>query len=254
MIIVDDRSTDNSLAIARAYEKKDKRIKVYVNKKNLGDYPNRNMAASYAKGKYIKYLDADDLIYPHGLEIFVKTMEQFPEAALGISQKVTEDNIPYPFIMEPHVSFERQFLGRGVLDVGPTGTIIRKDIFNQMGGFSGARHIGDNELWLKLSAVHPVVKIYPGLIFWRKHEGQEIVREYKNPEVLAIRFNHALDVINGEKCPLREDQKDKARLKQYKRHSKNILNLAFRKFKIKAAIEIYKNSNLSLLKLFYAFK
>ena len=53
--------------LPKRYEKKDARIKVYVNQTNLGDYPNRNKAASYAKGKYIKYLDADDLIYPHGL-------------------------------------------------------------------------------------------------------------------------------------------------------------------------------------------
>ena len=70
------------LAIAKSYEQKDARIKVYVNDKNLGDYPNRNKAASYAKGKYIKYLDADDLIYPHGLEVMVHTMEQFPRGRL----------------------------------------------------------------------------------------------------------------------------------------------------------------------------
>ena len=51
LIIVDDVSTDTSLAIAKSYEKKDARIKVYVNDKNLGDYPNRNKAASYAKGQ-----------------------------------------------------------------------------------------------------------------------------------------------------------------------------------------------------------
>ena len=67
LIIVDDVSSDASVAIAKSYEQKDARIKVYVNDKNLGDYPNRNKAASYAKGKYIKYLDADDIIYPHGL-------------------------------------------------------------------------------------------------------------------------------------------------------------------------------------------
>ena len=105
LIIVDDVSTDISVAIARAYEQKDVRIKVYVNDKNLGDYPNRNKAASYAKGKYLKYLDADDIIYPHGLEIMVHTMEQFPEAGLGISQKVAEDIKPYPFLMDPKETF-----------------------------------------------------------------------------------------------------------------------------------------------------
>ena len=113
LIIVDDVSTDTSLAIAKSYEQKDPRIKVYINQTNLGDYPNRNKAASYAKGTYIKYLDADDLIYPHGLEIMVHTMEQFPEAGLGISQKVAEDIKPYPFVMQPKETFKREFLMRG---------------------------------------------------------------------------------------------------------------------------------------------
>src|SRR5260370_37746092 len=61
LIIVDDRSTDYSVEIARGYERKDKRVRVHVNEKNLGDYPNRNKAASYAVGKYIRYLDSDDV-------------------------------------------------------------------------------------------------------------------------------------------------------------------------------------------------
>ncbi len=109
LIIVDDVSTDTSVAIAKSYEQKDARIKVYVNQTNLGDYPNRNKAASYAKGTYLKYLDADDLIYPHGLEIMVHTMEQFPEAALGISQKVVEDVKPYPFLCSPKKLLRESF-------------------------------------------------------------------------------------------------------------------------------------------------
>ena len=45
LIIVDDRSSDDTLSIARKYEQRDARIKVYLNEKNLGDYPNRNKAA-----------------------------------------------------------------------------------------------------------------------------------------------------------------------------------------------------------------
>src|SRR5690606_2521559 len=66
LIIVDDQSMDNSVAIAQSFAQKDPRIQVHVNKENLGDYPNRNRAASYAKGKYLKYVDSDDLIYPYG--------------------------------------------------------------------------------------------------------------------------------------------------------------------------------------------
>ena len=60
LIIVDDGSIDKTVEIAQQYEKKDGRIRFYRNEKNLGDYPNRNKAASYAGGKYIKYVDADD--------------------------------------------------------------------------------------------------------------------------------------------------------------------------------------------------
>ena len=48
LIIVDDRSTDDTLAIARRYERLDGRVRVFVNDRNLGDYPNRNRASTRA--------------------------------------------------------------------------------------------------------------------------------------------------------------------------------------------------------------
>ena len=84
LIIVDDQSRDNSVEIAQSYAENDSRIHLHVNPINLGDYPNRNYAASLAKGKYIKFLDADDLIYPNGLEVMVKTMEEYPNAKFHV--------------------------------------------------------------------------------------------------------------------------------------------------------------------------
>ena len=84
LIIVDDRSSDNTLEIAKQFGITDDRIKIYSNEINLGDYPNRNKAAGYASGKYLKYVDADDYIYPFGLEILVTSMENFPDAAWGL--------------------------------------------------------------------------------------------------------------------------------------------------------------------------
>ena len=55
LIIVDDGSKDKTVAIAKKYESKDSRVKVFVNEQNLGDYPNRNKAASFASGKDIKH-------------------------------------------------------------------------------------------------------------------------------------------------------------------------------------------------------
>ncbi len=44
LIIVDDGSKDDTVSIAKSYAAEDARIKVHVNEKNLGDYPNRNRA------------------------------------------------------------------------------------------------------------------------------------------------------------------------------------------------------------------
>ncbi|MBN8834489.1 MAG: glycosyltransferase family 2 protein [Sphingobacteriales bacterium] len=45
LIIVDDCSNDDTVSIAKSYLLKDNRIQVFENKKNLGDYPNRNLVA-----------------------------------------------------------------------------------------------------------------------------------------------------------------------------------------------------------------
>jgi glycosyltransferase involved in cell wall biosynthesis len=63
LILVDDCSKDNSIDIAIAAAKLDCRVRVFQNPSNLGDYGNRNAAASLATGKYLKFVDSDDLIY-----------------------------------------------------------------------------------------------------------------------------------------------------------------------------------------------
>ncbi len=52
------------MAIARAYERLDSRVRVVINERNLGDYPNRNRAAELARGSLFKYHDSDDLDVP----------------------------------------------------------------------------------------------------------------------------------------------------------------------------------------------
>jgi len=253
LIIVDDVSSDGSVYIARAYEQKDPRIKVYVNEKNLGDYPNRNKAASYAKGKFLKYLDADDLIHPHGLEIMVYTMEQFPEAALGISQKVVEDVKPYPFVMKPKETFTREFLKRGVLGLGPTGTIIRRDAFEKLGGFTGTRYIGDTEMWYKLALVYPVVKMEDNLIFWRQHDDQEITKGHDNYFYLEHNYNHVMQTLSNSLVPLSAKDLMRAKQKIKKRFSRAVLRLILIDRKFKIALRIMRSCRVTFLDILKAW-
>ena len=67
LILVDDGSTDGSLAIAQSLAKSDKRIKV-ISLKNSGAAIARNAGISLAKGNYICFIDSDDLWLPEKLE------------------------------------------------------------------------------------------------------------------------------------------------------------------------------------------
>ena len=67
LILVNDGSKDNSLAICQEYAKKDRRVTV-IDKKNEGACIARNTGIALAKGKYIQLVDADDYIENNMLE------------------------------------------------------------------------------------------------------------------------------------------------------------------------------------------
>jgi glycosyltransferase involved in cell wall biosynthesis len=68
MVIVDDVSPDNSNEVIKQYVKNDNRIKLIKLEKNSGPAVARNRAIEEAQGRYIAFLDADDLWKPNKLE------------------------------------------------------------------------------------------------------------------------------------------------------------------------------------------
>ncbi|MFD2942303.1 glycosyltransferase family 2 protein [Flavobacterium notoginsengisoli] len=68
MILADDASTDNTVSIIEEFAQKDNRIKLFKLPENRGNGFARNSALEKATGKYIAYLDADDLWFPEKLE------------------------------------------------------------------------------------------------------------------------------------------------------------------------------------------
>jgi glycosyltransferase involved in cell wall biosynthesis len=184
LIVVDDGSTDGTPGIARDYASKDARIRIYVNEKNLGQFQNRNKAAYYASGKYLKYVDSDDMILPETLALMAAGMEQYPEAGIGL---VYNDMEKIDLRVTPYKCFSSRdaylwhYSNGGMLFPGPTGCIFRKDYFFEQGGFPLNLGInGDIYLNLRIAAVSPVV-IFPGnIVFWRKHAEQvdELQQDY----------------------------------------------------------------------------
>lgn len=207
LIIVDDASQDDTVVIAESFANNDIRIKVYKNKKNLGDYHNRNKAAFYAKGRYLKYVDSDDLIMPWCLEVMVYGMELNCDAELGISSNQNENKI-YPYLLSSADAYRAYYYKNQLLSSGPTASIIRRDAFERIGGFSGENYIGDTELWFLLARSSPVVCFPPGLVYWREHEGQQIVEEKKNDLIELKRFELDRLILKHEETPLFENERN----------------------------------------------
>lgn len=203
LLICDDCSTDKTVSIAKKYAKTDDRIKVYINQKNLGDYPNRNKVASYAQGKYIKYLDHDDTINPLGLETMVCCMEKYPQTGFGLINifRIHEKS-KYPILISPVDAYLTHFFKCGIFGVGPTGAIIRRDAFESIGGFSGKPFVGDVEIWLKLSQKLNMVLMPSDLIWYRIHENQESKREHKDVDFEVRRLFVIVNALTDPMCPL----------------------------------------------------
>lgn len=68
VICVDDGSSDNSVAILKEYAKKDHRILVFQHESNKGTLQARKTAFEKAEGKYMVFVDADDIAKPNMLE------------------------------------------------------------------------------------------------------------------------------------------------------------------------------------------
>lgn len=76
LIIVDDCSEDGTIGIAQKFMENDKRISLFQNAVNSGASVSRNVALKNAKGRWIAFLDSDDLWEPTKLEKQIKYMEE----------------------------------------------------------------------------------------------------------------------------------------------------------------------------------
>ncbi len=249
LIIVDDGSKDKTVEISKSFEAKDERIKVYINEKNLGDYPNRNKAASYAKGKYIKYIDADDMIYPYGLEQLVFYMEQFPEAGYGLCSLSQDEAKIYPFLLSSKEAYKRHYISnKWTFHKAPLSSIINKEVFDKVGGFSGKRMVGDFEMWQILSQKQNVVLMPHGIVWYRVHNEQEVQYAKDNPIQMFEYQIIEKEMLNSPDCPLSEKDKQTAIKKTERKQARYILR-HLKSHGIKMALQLQKKSSLSKIEV-----
>lgn len=216
LIIVDDCSDDGTVEIARKYEQEDSRVRVYVNEKNLGQFPNRNKASEYATGKYIYYCDSDDTLFRDGLQNLIAIMEEHPDCSFGMYNSEAET----PVILPPKTAIHNHFFQKPFLNCGPAGTILRRDFFEKIGKYPTEFGIpGDMYFNLKAASRCIMLLIPFEFMNYRIHDGQELSIKY---DYLYNNYKYMNAALNQLNLHLNDDEKTWLHKKNKRRFTVNI--------------------------------
>jgi len=171
VIVVDDRSTDDTLGVLRQF---DDAVRVVSTDSNIERGAARNLGASAARGRLLAFLDSDDIWMPD------KLAAQVPPALAGrpsVTGYVVIDaegsRLGGPQVPRPpgrgSVLFDNPYVG------GPSSLVVPTDLFSSVGGFRTKRELQGSEDWIFFSELRahgadPLVIPDP-LIGYRRHPG-----------------------------------------------------------------------------------
>lgn len=150
LIVVDDCSKDNTVSILKKLTETDSRIKYFMNATNQGAAISRNIGLENAGGRFIAFLDSDDLWFPEKLEIQINFMlsntcpisftsyELIDEKGLQLDKKIqTVENIDYKGYMKNTI-------------IGMSTSMIDTNIVGKDFRFTNIRTRQDTYLWITL--------------------------------------------------------------------------------------------------------
>ena len=170
-IVVDDASTDNTGQVVKKFD--DKRIRYIRHKENKGGSAARNTGIKSSKGKFIAFLDDDDLWMPSKLEKQLDLINKNPEIGavytgayrINKSQKIIWCKFPslrgniFPDILK------KNYVG------SCSSVLVRKECFNRIGLFDENLSAGqDWDMWIRLTKHYQIDYVNEPLVLYRVHE------------------------------------------------------------------------------------
>jgi hypothetical protein len=166
LLVVDDGSTDDSVAIAQRLAAEDPRVTV-IAQENAGQpaIP-RNLAVDRAQGKYIVCLDADDRLDPGMLAACVAVLDADPQVALAYPRTITFGDAQEVL---PLLPWSVEQLAR--CNFLPCCTMFRRAAWEAAGGYNtNVRGYEDWDLWVGIATTGAIGRPVPNALWhYRKH-------------------------------------------------------------------------------------
>lgn len=196
-LIVNNGSTDESLAIAQSYAAKDSRIHVHDNEQFLGMEANHNSTLRRAadEAKYIKMVFADDWIFPHCLEQMVGIAESHDSIGVvgcyGLADsRITWQGLPYADSFLSGREVCRRFFLNGIYPFGtPSSLLYRSDLVRKRDPFFEETNThADTDSCIALMADSDFGFVHQVLLFRRKQPDAQYEKDQKNNTLIAARL------------------------------------------------------------------
>ena len=175
LIIVNDGSTDGTLAIAERYAAQDERVTV-VSQPNGGISAARNRGLSVAKGEWIAVMDSDDVAMPDRFERQLDFLAKNPDLAV-VSAYVQNIDDKGKLIAEYQSPLtDRQLVKEvvaqdGLLSFHHSAVLMRREVVQALGGYRGQFDmLEDCDLWNRIAEQGHGILIQPEyLLKYRLH-------------------------------------------------------------------------------------
>ena len=178
LIVIDDGSVDGTREVLIPWENRPDFVYI-KNERNLGAAGSRNRGVSVAKGRYVAFLDADDLIEPFYLETLYKALQEHPDASWSYTDLVGFEGQKYIWC-KPFSAGRMTFNNTLV-----NAALFRKKDLEEIDCFPEKwKHYDEDwALYLKLlrAGKHPVHVPIIGFWYRRSNTGmQQTVRKNEN--------------------------------------------------------------------------
>ncbi|MDR6464082.1 glycosyltransferase [Chryseobacterium sediminis] len=171
-VILDDGSADDSLEVIKKIIGNDSRFKIYQNDQNRGIGYTKRRLIELAQSEICGFLDPDDALAPHALEIVLKTHSEYPEAGLVYSNFVRCDENLTP--LSVHKAKQIIALDQAYYNFNAEIShfvTFKKKIYEKTSGIDPFLKIAEDKDWyMKMCEIAPVKYIDEDLYLYRIHD------------------------------------------------------------------------------------
>lgn len=254
LLISDDCSADDTWNIIQEYT--DPRIRAWRNEQNIGEYPNRDKVLREAKGRFILYIDGDDILYKHALSEYAEYIKAFPAAkAVWGVYPVYFDFVAFPYLFTPEQLTGLNFLSTyPVTVVGFTDSVFEVDALLSVGGFDQPFAIGDTYIKRKFSCLFNVLLVPAGRAFWRQYPQQASNRVRQQYRQLKETYLIDKEILAADYFPLKGKEKETAYFNLRNRTIKLVVQNTLRKGKLVDFFGLVTTLRIPLTDLFCIFR